>query len=58
MITTEDTGGHGGAHGNTGENYEVNWRAEAEIQELANKMHLPGNKISDVTIGDVEALLR
>jgi len=36
----------------TGYDYEVNRRAQAEIQGLARKMHSPGNRI-----GDVEALL-
>jgi len=53
MITTEDTGG---TQGNTGYDHEVNRRAEAGIHEPANKMRLPGNKIGDVRIDDVEDL--
>ena len=48
MITTEDTGGHGETQGMTGYDYEVNRRAQAEIQGLARKMHSPGNRIGDV----------
>ena len=55
MITTEDTEG---TRRHTGEDYEVNRRAEAESQGLTNKMPSPGNGTGDVRIGDVEDLPR
>src|ERR1700687_1751072 len=55
MITTEDTEG---TQGNTGEDYDVNRRADAEIQGLAHKKRLLINSSGDVRIGDVEDLPR
>src|SRR6202790_1117531 len=59
--TQRDTAGHCGTRGSTGktgQDYEVNRRADAEIQGLAHKRRLLSNSSGNVRIGDVEDVLR